>query len=102
MRFISLAMDHFGLRGSHLNAVLKELASLLVMIPSGCSLMKGPFALSFNGALPKVLHSWGSKLTRTAQRHHAAHILGGIDAFFSCPSFLSDFGQDSIGDELDQ
>ncbi len=43
--FIPLAMNHFGLRGGHFNATLEEFASLLVTRPSGCSLMKGPFAL---------------------------------------------------------
>ena len=55
--FIPLAMSHFELRGGHFNAVLKEFASLMVMRPSGCSLMKGPFALSLNGALRKVLET---------------------------------------------
>ena len=54
-RFIPLAMNHVGLRGGHFNAALKEFASLLVMRPSGCPLMKGPFALSLNGALRKIM-----------------------------------------------
>ena len=62
-RFIPLAMDHFVLRGGHFNAALKEFVSLLVLRPSGCSLMIGPFALSLNGALWKILKSWGSRLT---------------------------------------
>ena len=65
-RFIPLAMNHFGLRGGHFNAVLKKFASLLVTRPNGCSLMKGAFTLSMNGALRKVLRSWGSRLTWTA------------------------------------
>jgi hypothetical protein len=33
-RFIPLSMNHFGLRGGHFNAFLKEFASLLVLRPS--------------------------------------------------------------------
>ena len=83
MRFISLAMNHFGLRGSHFNAALREFASQLVMRPNGCSLVSGPFALSLNGALTKILYSWGARLTWYAQRRHAAQILIGMDSFFA-------------------
>jgi hypothetical protein len=57
MRFIPLAMNHFGLQGCHFNAALREFASHLVMRLSGCSLMSGPFTLSLNGALKKILYS---------------------------------------------
>ena len=53
---IPLAMNHFGLRGGHyFNVALKKFASLLVLRPSGCSLIKGPFALSLNGTLRKIM-----------------------------------------------
>ena len=55
MCFIPLAMNHLGLRGSHFNATLREFATQLVMRPNGCSIMSGPFALSLNGALRKLL-----------------------------------------------
>jgi hypothetical protein len=91
-RFIPLAMNHFGLRGGHFNAVLKEFASQLVLRPSGCPLMKGPFALSMNGALKKIMDSWGSRLTWIVQRHHAAQIIAGMDSFHSSASFLGSYG----------
>ena len=95
-RIIPLAMNHFGLRGEHFNAALKEFASLITGLrPSGCSLMKGPFAISLNGALKKIIELWGYKLTWTAQRQHAAHIIASTDAFFSCASFLSSYELDA-------
>jgi hypothetical protein len=57
MRFIPLAMNHFGLRDNHFNAALREFASHLAMRPSGFSLMPGPFTLFLNGTLRKLLHS---------------------------------------------
>ena len=43
-------------------------------------LLKGPFALSVNGALHKILNTWGSRLTWTAQREHASQIVGARPA----------------------
>jgi hypothetical protein len=64
--------------------------------------MSGPFALSLNdGALRKILETWGSRLIWTAQRQHAAQIIGGIESFFSCASFLSSFETDTPIDEPD-
>jgi len=56
-RFIPLAMNHFGLRGGHFNVVPKEFASLLVLRPKSCSLVKDPFALSLNGPLRKIVET---------------------------------------------
>ena len=96
-------MNHVGLRGGHFNAVLKEFASLLVLHPSGCSLMKGPFALSLNGALKKIINTWGSRLTWTAQRHDVApQIIASTDTFFSYVSFLSSYELDAPSTEPDQ
>jgi hypothetical protein len=53
--------------------------------------MKGPFALSINGALPKVLNSWRARLTWSAQRQHVAQTLSGMDSFFGGASFLSSY-----------
>jgi hypothetical protein len=62
-RLIPLAQNHLGLRGGHFQAALKEFATFLVTKPTGCGLMQGPFALSLNGALRKILNTWGSRLT---------------------------------------
>ena len=82
-RLIPLALNHMGMRGNHFQALLKEFATILVTKPGGCSLLQGPFALSINGALHKILNSWGSRLTWTAQREHASQIVGAMDTFFS-------------------
>jgi len=44
--------------------------------------MKGPFALSLNGALRKIFTPRGSRLTWTTQREQAAQIMGGMEDFF--------------------
>ena len=56
-RLVPLALNHLGLRGGHFEAVLKEFATILVTRPSGCALLQGPFALSINGALLKILNT---------------------------------------------
>ena len=56
-RLIPLALNHMGLRGGHFQALLKEYATILVTRPGGCSLLHGPFALSLNGALHKILNT---------------------------------------------
>ncbi len=91
-RFIPLAMNDFGLRGGHFNAVLKEFASQLVLRPNGFPLMKGPFALSMNGAFMKIMNSWGSRLTWAVQRQHAAQIISGMESFHASASFLGSYG----------
>jgi hypothetical protein len=48
-----------------------------------------------NGALRKILETWGSRLTWIAQRQHATHIIGGMESFFSCASLLSFFERDT-------
>ena len=83
---VPLALNHLGLRGGHFQAVLKEFATILVTRPGGCTLLQGPFALSINGALLKILNTWGSRLTWTAQREHAAQIVGSMDAFYASVS----------------
>ncbi len=65
-RFVPLAMNHFGLRGPHFQAVLKEFATIVVTKPEGCSLLQGPFALTHSRALHKILITWSSCLTWTA------------------------------------
>jgi hypothetical protein len=88
-RFVPLAMSHMGMRASHFNASLKEFAIIVVTKPSGCSLMKGPFALSMKGAIRRILNAWGARVTWTAQRQHATHALHNMESFYSCASFLS-------------
>jgi hypothetical protein len=88
-RLIPLALNHMGLRGGHFQAMLREFAIILVTRPGGCSLLQGPFALSLNGALHKILNTWGSRLTWTAQREHAAQIVSAMDSFFASAHFLS-------------
>ncbi len=87
MRFVPLALNHFGLRGAHFQAVLKEFATIVVTKPEGCFLLRGPFALTHSGALHKILRCWGSCLTWTAQREHASQIVRGLQAFYDSASF---------------
>jgi hypothetical protein len=86
---IPLALNHLGLRKGHFQAMLKEFATILVPSLGGCLLLQGPFALSINGALHKILNTWVSRLTWTAQRKHAAKIVGAMDAFYDGANFLS-------------
>jgi hypothetical protein len=88
-RLVPLALNHLGLRGGHFNAVLKEFATILLTRPGGCPLLQGPFALSINGAFLKILNTWGSRLTWTAQREHAAQIVEAMDSFYSNSLSLS-------------
>ncbi len=96
-RLIPLALNHMGLRGGHFQAMMKEFATILVSRPGGCSLLRGPFALSLNGALHKILNMWGSRLTLTAQREHAAQIVSAMDSFYASSHFLSVLDQRSEG-----
>jgi hypothetical protein len=88
-RLIPLALNHLGLRGGHFQAMIKEFATILVTRSCGCSLLQGRFALSINGALHKILNTWGSRLTWIAQREHVAQIVGAMDAFYAGAHFLS-------------
>jgi hypothetical protein len=88
-RLVPLAINHLGLRGGHFQALLKEFATIPVTRSGGCVLLQGPFPLSINGALHKILTTWGSRLTWTAQREHASQIIGAINAFFAGAHFLS-------------
>ena len=94
MRFIPLALNHFGLRGPHFQAALKEFATIVVTRPEGCALLRGPFALTLSGALHKILRSWGSCLTWTAQREHAWQIVRGLQAFYDSASFAKIWGRE--------
>jgi hypothetical protein len=88
MRFVPLALNHFGMRGSHFQAVLKEFATIVVTRPEGCPLLQGPFALTHSGALHKILRSWGSSLTWTAHREHSSQIVRGLHAFYDSTAFV--------------
>ncbi len=87
MRFVPLALNHFGLRGPHFQAVLKEFATIVVTKPEGCSLLQGSFALTHFGALHKILRCWGSCLMWIAQREHAGQIVRGLHAFYDFAAF---------------
>jgi hypothetical protein len=89
-RFIPLAMNQCGRRGPHFDAVLREMASLLIKRPARCRLLHGPFALPSTVALAKVLSSWGARLTWTAQREHAAQIVKVVEAHKGASVFMSD------------
>ncbi len=43
-RFIPLAMNKLGRRGQHFDAILLEMVSLLILRPSRCRMLQGPFA----------------------------------------------------------
>ena len=92
MRLVPLALNHLGLRGPHFQAVLKEFASILVTKPEGCSLLKGPFALTHSGALQLIIRTWGARITWTAQREHAGQILRGLQAFHDGVAFARNWG----------
>ncbi len=96
-RLIPLTLNHLGLRGGHFQAMMKEFATILVTRPGGCSLLQGPFALSINGALHKILNTWGSRLTWAAQRKHVAQIVGAMDAFYVGAQFLTVLDQRAGG-----
>jgi hypothetical protein len=72
---------------------LKEFATILVTRPVGCALLKGPFALSINDALLKILNTWGFRLTWIAQREHAVQIVGSMDVFYASALSPSVLGQ---------
>ncbi len=88
------------LRGPHFEAVLKEFASILVTKPEGCSLLKGPFALTHTGALKKILRTWGTRITWTAQREHVGQILRGLQAFYDGVSFSRQWGGIEVWEDL--
>ena len=94
MRFVPLALNHFGMRGPHFHAVLKEFATTVVTRPAECSLLQGPFALTHFGALHKILRCWGSCLTWTTQREHASEIVRGLHAFYDSTAFVLTWERD--------
>ena len=87
MRFVPLALNHFGLRGPHFEAALKEFATIVVTKPERCSLLRGPFTLTHFGALQKILRCWGSRLTWTAQLEHVGQVVRGLQAFYDSAAF---------------
>ena len=97
MRFIPLALNNLGLRGPHCQATLKEFPTILVTKPEGCSLLRGPFALTHSGALHKILGFWGTRLTWTAQREHASNIVRGMQSFFDSYAFMMQWNGEGAG-----
>jgi hypothetical protein len=92
MSLVPLALNHFGLRGSHFQAVFKEFATIVVTRPEGCSLLQDAFALTHSGALHKILRSWGSTLTWTAQHEHASQIVRGLQSLYDSTAFVMNWG----------
>ncbi len=45
------------------------------------------------GALKKTLHTWGARLTWTAQREFAAQIIRSVDSFHACKAVLTSVDQ---------
>ena len=80
------------MRGSHFHSVLKEFATIVVTRHEGCSLLQGPFSLTHSGALHKIMRSWGSLLTWTAQREHASQIVRGMQSFYDSTAFVMNWG----------
>jgi len=76
---------------------VKEFATILITRPGGCSLLHGPFAISLDGALHKIINIWGSRLTWTAQREHSSQIVGAMDSFYASAHFLSVLDQRADG-----
>jgi len=100
MRFIPFPQNHLGLRGPHFQAMLKEFATILVTKPEVCSLLRGAFALTHTGALHKIMRSWGTRLTWTAQREHASQIVRGMQSFYDYVAFMTQWdegGMDEMG-----
>ena len=54
-----------------------------------------------NGALRKIMDSWGSRLTWTVQRQHAAQIVSGMESFHASASFQGSYESVSPGAGLD-
>ena len=78
MRFIPLASNQFGRRGWHFQALLVELAWNRVLSPSGCWLLRGPFAMTKEGAVASILRSWGARLTWVIERGHALNVVSAF------------------------
>ena len=72
--------------------MLKEFATIMVIRLEGCSLLQGPFALSHSGALRKIMRSWGSLLTWTAQREHASQIVREVQSFYDSTVLVMNWG----------
>ena len=93
MRFVPLALNHFGMRGPHFQAVLKEFATILVLTkPVGCSLLQGPFSLTHTRALHTILRTRGSRLTWTTQREHASQLVRDMQPFYERVGFVISLG----------
>ena len=86
-RFIPLAMNQLGRRGSHFEVALREHAFLMIKRPSGCRLLQGALTVPHTTALAKVLSAWGADLTWTAQREYAAQIIKAVEShIYRCSS----------------
>ena len=93
--FIPLAINHCGRRGPHFNAIMHQFASLVVTRPSGCRLLKGPFAQTQASAMGTILTRWGARLTWVVQREFSAQILRALDSSQAAAAFINSFGEAS-------
>jgi hypothetical protein len=82
-------MNQCNRRGPHFEAILREHASLMIKRPSGCGLLHGSFAVPPTLAMAKVLSTWGARLTRAAQREHAAQIIRFVEKHKVAATFIS-------------
>ena len=80
-RFVPFALNQFGRRGPHANALLLEFASALVLRSGGCHLTRGPFAMTDSQALQHIVGVWGARITWMVEREHAARILRSIESY---------------------
>ena len=79
-RLVPFALNQFGRRGPHANALLLEFASSLVLRSGGCPLTSGPFAMTDSQALHHIVGIWGARITWMAEREHAARVLSSIQS----------------------
>ena len=72
----------------------------MVTVGAGFALLRSPFALTYKGALQKILRTWGSLLVWTLQRELAGQIVRGVLSFFACSGFLSRWDQVTVDEEV--
>ena len=89
--FIPLALNHFGRRGPHFNALLNQFASQLISRPGGCRLLNGPFAQTKASAFGSILARWGARITWVVQREFSAQILRAFESSIAAAEFIKTF-----------
>ena len=74
---------------------MHQFASLVVTRPSGCRLLRGPFAQTQASAMGTILTRWGARLTWVVQREFSAQILRALDSSQAAAAFINSFGEAS-------